>query len=132
MRLFIPIAAVLIMAGCAPPKMTWEQKESECGPVPSMSQAESAVDAWVQRSGLKDPSSAMVRDIQIGQCGGIQNGILNGGEWRYGWIIVFDVNAKNSYGGYTGYKRRYIIWNAGRSWWLNSVTGDDPLPPSVL
>lgn len=132
MRLFIPIAAVVIMAGCAPPKMTVEERENVCGYQPDQGQAEVAVQGWVDHGGLKDPSSAQVRDIQVLSRGGIQNGLLNGGEWRYGWIISFECNAKNSYGAYIGFRRRYLIWNKGQTWWLNSVTGDDPRAPSPM
>lgn len=50
-------------------------------------------------------------------------------RWVYGWVIMFEVNAKNSYGAYVGFRTRYLVWNNGRYNWLNSVTHDDPPMP---
>lgn len=50
-------------------------------------------------------------------------------RWVYGWVIMFEVNAKNSYGAYVGFRTRYLVLNNGRYNWLNSVTHDDPPMP---
>ena len=128
----LAVPGVVILMACAPPSMTAEQKSDQCGQRPDMDDAERAVQRWVQNSGLKDPFSAQTQNIRIGGMGGIQNGILNGGEWRFGWIVSFQVNAKNSYGAYVGWRPRYLLWNNGNSCWATSPTSTEPGPPSPL
>ena len=50
---------------------------------------------------LKDPDSAKIREDGVKR---------EGGEWVY-W---FSINAKNSYGGYTGYKNYGVILRNGK------------------
>ncbi len=33
-----------------------------------------------------------------------------------GWVVPIEVNAKNSYGGYTGYKRRLVPFKNGKAY----------------
>ena len=124
--------SLVILAACTPPTMTADERADRCGPEPTTDDAVTAVQGWVDNSGLKDPFSAQTRDVKVGWMGGIKNGLINGGEWRYGWTISFLVNAKNSYGAYTGWHPRYLVWNRGQCWWVNTITGDDPRPPSPL
>ena len=65
------------------------------------------------RTRLKDPDSALVRIVGEPRAV-VVNAVpmlTNGGA---GWRICAEVNAKNSYGGYVGYKRIYLLWNGGR------------------
>ena len=60
---------------------------------------------------LKDPDSAMVKLVGSPYPMVINKTMVtNGGA---GWWICAEVNAKNSYGGYTGYKHVFIFWRAG-------------------
>lgn len=75
---------------------------------------------------LKDPDSAKVRNVSnpIPNVVKYVPGITTGGV---GWSICGEVNAKNSYGGYTGYKWWWILVNQDRL-----VTYLDPsMAPSV-
>lgn len=65
------------------------------------------------RPRLKDPDSAQIRLLGTPKAMVIKAVpmMTNGGA---GWRICAEVNAKNSYGGYTGYKRIFVLWNDGR------------------
>ena len=62
---------------------------------------------------LKDPDSAKYQFRELTK-GYIKDGLIMGGKIHYGWIQVVDVNAKNSFGAYTGYQRKYIFFENGR------------------
>lgn len=53
-----------------------------------------------------------VQNIRMLECRSIFNGLLNGGGHTVGWEIDFDVNAKNSYGGYTGFQVKSVVRTA--------------------
>lgn len=66
-------------------------------------------------SSLKDPDSAQFRNGDLRK-GWVRDGLLRGGAYHFGWIYSVDVNAKNSFGGYVGYQKHYIlIQNGSRS-----------------
>jgi hypothetical protein len=50
---------------------------------------------------LKDPYTAVYR-FEAPRKGFAQDGALAGGKRHYGWIVPTWINAKNSFGGYTG------------------------------
>ena len=90
-----------------------------CGSVPTMAQAEWGVNYCVQNIGLKDPGSAQVRNIEIGGMHGQVN--IHGNV--YGWLVTFELNAKNSYGGYNGFKHMEVIMMDGgtRVWFSGYI-----------
>lgn len=61
---------------------------------------------------LKDPESARFQLIRPARPVVTGDSIFHKGG--AGWEICVNVNAKNSYGGYTGYRTTYILWNSGR------------------
>lgn len=61
---------------------------------------------------LKDPESARFQLIRPARPVVTGDTIFHKGG--AGWEICVNVNAKNSYGGYTGYRTTYILWNSGR------------------
>ena len=62
---------------------------------------------------LKDPYSAKYtfEEPRKGMC---KDGLLLGGEKHYGYIVPVTINAKNSYGGYTGNELHYFFFSEGR------------------
>jgi hypothetical protein len=58
---------------------------------------------------LKDPESAR---YQFGhpQKGWCKDGLIYGGKSHFGWIIPVRVNAKNSFGGYTGFQSYFFLF----------------------
>lgn len=117
-KTLIALIAVGSLAGCAPQMVRPEQ----CGDRPTLDQAQKAADLFVQKADWKDPDSVRVRGVRTGDCVTAQiGGLLTGGSRMTGWEVDFEVNAKNSYGGYTGFEgRRVLITPNGSVYW--SVT----------
>jgi hypothetical protein len=71
------------------------------------------VQVYISNQNWKDADSVKVRNIQSPGCVARQmGGLLNGGRRYVGWQIDFEVNAKNSYGGYTGFEPHWILKTA--------------------
>ena len=64
---------------------------------------------------LKDPDSAKYTFGEPRK-GMVQDGFLRGGTKYYGYIVPTEINAKNSYGGYTGGKLYYFMLSGGLVW----------------
>jgi hypothetical protein len=92
------LAASLILAGCAsyPTTPSAPVASAQAGPPPDRN---AVIVAYLNRV-LKDPESARVSDIHGPTFINIPGGLLAQGT--SGWGICFFVNAKNSFGGYTG------------------------------
>jgi hypothetical protein len=75
--------------------------------------AQQAAEAWLQLH-LKDGESAR------NQWGTVQRGyakdpLITGGDVHYGFMLPVMVNAKNSFGGYTGFELRVFFSDTDRS-----------------
>jgi len=89
------IAVFLLVALVACTTMSVSpDKEALCGPRPTEEQARRAVQGYVERVGLKDPSSAQVRDIRVEGPMSWYKGLIQGGGYSYGWQIAFELNAR--------------------------------------
>lgn len=64
------------------------------------------------RSSLKDPGSAQVENLRGPSRVTMKGSML--GPPQYGWGICANVNAKNSFGGYVGFRPVAMIWRDGR------------------
>lgn len=116
---FLLLSLALVIAGCASPLAKNEQ--SSCGQKPTDQQANESVQIFVSKGNWKDPDSVRVRNIDIVGCKAeMIGGLLNGGKRYIGWVINFEVNAKNSYGGYTGFEAQWVLREANgmTHWWV--------------
>lgn len=79
-------------------------------------------------SKLLDPYSAK---IEIGKPykAFSQNNKAAGGLVRYGWAVPVMTNAKNAYGGYTGYQPTYLIFEHGVMYDVTLLFGLGHLKP---
>ena len=104
----IVAASIAALCGCAstPPST------QSCGPQPSEEQVAGAVQAYLQNYPWKDPESVRFQNVRLQTCQSHWKGLANGGGYLIGWEIDFDVNAKNSYGGYTGFQLHSLILTA--------------------
>jgi hypothetical protein len=59
---------------------------------------------------LKDSGSAQYRRVGGPVPGRVQAPLITGGRTSEGWGFCYLINAKNSYGGYTGYQPYYFIF----------------------
>jgi hypothetical protein len=64
---------------------------------------------WSMPGRLKDPYSAVYR-FETPRRGFVKDGIFVGGKTHYGWIVSTWINAKNSFGGYTGAQLFYVMF----------------------
>lgn len=69
---------------------------------------------------LKDPETARIELARPPRAVVMANSALVPGG--AGWEICASVNAKNAFGGYTGYKSIFFLWNNGEL--LSYVDGD--------
>lgn len=105
-KFIFAVCLVGILAGCSPQMVRPEQ----CGVRPTIEQAQKAADLYVAKVDWKDPESVRVKGVRRGDCMTAQiGGLLTGGSRMTGWEIDFEVNAKNSYGGYTGFEGRRVL-----------------------
>jgi hypothetical protein len=108
----IVIAALFALTGCAFAPIS-PQEQSQCGARPTDAEMNAAVQTYIAKQDWKDADSVKVRNTQMPGCVAREiGGLLNGGHRYVGWEIDFEVNAKNSYGGYTGFQANSIIRTA--------------------
>lgn len=124
MRFWYYLTAIFICAGCATsgPNAGFQSppQDADFGVIPKVDDDVKAHFAMI----LKDPASAQFRKGHLGKAY-CNKGIAWGGNvvW-YGYAANVYVNAKNSFGGYTGFKPYTVIWNKDGS--INKhIAGDD-------
>lgn len=115
------VAAVVVLSGCAGPDVA-TMKAADYGPYPADYQA---VIADYHAHTLKDPESARVQYL-----GGPVKGYIKANpiarDATYGYLVCMDVNAKNSFGGYTGNERTAVFIRDGKVMrYVNASAGDD-------
>lgn len=105
MKGFAPaLAAVLV--GCATVTGDWSNVDP--GPKPDQTEAQQLAEAAI-RSTLKDPDSGQFKNwssLYKSYGGVLQNEPV--------WAICVDVNGKNSYGGYNGFKPWSVAFRGGK------------------
>jgi hypothetical protein len=104
------VVAGMALAGCAAMSLNPYQHalHATAGPEPDPARADEVVAEYLQRS-LKDPESVkQFRKISTQKTRWLR-GAINGGGSEEGWLICFELNAKNSYGGYTGLKTMGLV-----------------------
>jgi hypothetical protein len=117
-------AAVIFQVGCNLTP-TVIPAGVDCGPEPTPDQVQDAINIWVRNAGLKDPSSAQIQNVRVIGRSGMYKGLVNGGGHEYGWMIEFQVNAKNSFGGYVGFRTRHVLrMPNGRAMWQMEGIGE--------
>lgn len=98
------LTAIIFSGGCADTPL----KSEACGPQPTPQQIDETVKTYIANNNWKDPESVRYQNVRMQPCRAIWVGLVNGGRLT-GWEIDVDVNAKNSYGGYTGFQTREIV-----------------------
>jgi hypothetical protein len=106
------LAASLTLAACAatPPTPT-EVQQADYGAQPV--HYREAIAAYL-REQLKDPLSVQYGEISAPEKGffSTKMGLAYGGRTKraYGWLVNASINAKNSYGGYVGFKTYQFLF----------------------
>lgn len=109
------IAAAIVaifLGGCAATPSQDEFARADFGSPPA--RAERDIEAYFAVL-LKDPAAAEYRSISdpVRYWMRDQRGLVNGGDRiLYGWAVEAQVNAKNSYGGYVGFRTYRFLFRA--------------------
>jgi hypothetical protein len=130
-RLGLLLVAAVLGTGCWAhgPLDIWPRQssvvqaadEGRCGPEPTQAELEDVVRRFAA-SELKDPESARWRNLRA----------VRRGQWRangntmYGWFVMFELNGKNSFGGYTGFTSEVVLLEPSGTFWHSdqSMTGE--------
>jgi hypothetical protein len=121
MRVLAPMMiAMLLAAGCA---AQFERPDADAFGEPPRGY-EDAIRAYFETT-LKDPESARYKFGEPFKAHGNSGWMRGGGVTWVGYAVDVDVNAKNSFGGYTGYQR-YIVAFTGEQIY-RVVRADDPV-----
>lgn len=115
------IAAILLsvfLSACAMQPLSPEEAGA-AGARPTIAQAQNAAERYVNNRGLYDPGSAQIRNLQVGEPVAYNtSSVLQRKNIVYGYKITFDLNAKNRFGAYTGFKPQTIVREpGGRIYW---------------
>ncbi len=105
-----------LLSGCATVSKT-EIEQARFDPVPENIETLIKQDMGTR---LTDPYSA-VYEFDTPRRGFAQEGFAVGGKKLLGYIIPIQVNAKNIYGGYTGYKYEYYLWSGGQLYRITAL-----------
>lgn len=108
MRLIAAVTCAILLAGCATPTPR-EVTIFDAGPQPNDEQAKDVVLEFLQRN-LKDPDSLkQFKMLSSPRLATWYRGRSLGGGNDRGWLVCFEYNAKNSYGGYVGVKTDRVV-----------------------
>ncbi|QYY33554.1 hypothetical protein K2O51_31480 (plasmid) [Cupriavidus pinatubonensis] len=113
-RAFAVLVAAVSLSGCALPPSESELAAADYGSYP-MNYEEIIRDYMSSR--LKDPFSAQYQFQNSPQ-----RGFYGLGGAQYGFVVCALINAKNSYGGYTGARPAYFMIRDGAV--VNATIGD--------
>jgi len=120
----IILAACFLLVGCqtvSPQEIT----ALDPGLKPDQQAAETNVRGYLTTA-LKDYDTARINFHPVRK-GWQKDGSLRGGKLHAGWMLVVDVNAKNSYGGYTGFKRYWFFFEGGSMYHIEQFLIDNKM-----
>jgi len=110
--LIASIFTLLLLSACATGPPTREELSSaDYGSPISQQNAEAQAKQFLRRH-LKDPDSAIYEWNPVYR-GWMRDAPIHGGGLRFGYILYGNVNAKNSFGGYTGLKPYNFVFYDG-------------------
>lgn len=123
LRLLGVAVVSVFLIGCASGPPTAEQlANADYGTPISQVDAEAKATTWL-RSVLKDPESAQIDWGQV-EKGWARHAPIDGGGLIFGYKMDAQINARNSFGGYTGYKPYLFMFKDGE---LKNVWGQQTL-----
>ena len=123
------VIAVLFLAclcACASTPAAEKIATADYGDEISQIEAQAQAEKWL-KSHLKDPHSAQI-DWGVVQKGWTKDAPIQGGGFQFGYKLDVQVNAKNSFGGYTGYKPYIFLFFNGD---FKRIFGQDELDAGV-
>ena len=109
---FFPVLAFIALAGCASGPTAQDIASADYGSVIQQDEAENQIKSYFNRA-LKDPESARYGFSKV-EKGHVIGNAFQGSPLYVGYVVYAKVNAKNSYGGYTGDKGYLFLFQNGR------------------
>lgn len=108
------VTSLLFTGACGGPSQR-DLETADFGTLPAEQVYKAAIVDYFERT-LKDPASAQFKwgEPYKGYMGG--KGLTG---YHYGWVVPVEVNAKNSFGGYSGFKLYTFLLN-DETWQLRS------------
>ncbi|WP_336803624.1 hypothetical protein [Erwinia aphidicola] len=128
MRFFVSLVVSVMLAGCSTgPKLTDFPQAPSQNQIASANYGEIPANYKEQivkyaSSKLLDPYSAKI-EIGTPYKAYSQDNVAGGGLVRFGWAVPVMINAKNSYGGYTGYQPSRFIFDHGTMYDVTLIYG---------
>ena len=111
-RATVGVWILILVAGCASgPPTAEEYAKADYGAPIVQSDAEAKAQTFLKTS-LKDPATAQYEWGSVGQ-GYFRTAPIEGGKLLWGYRMEAKINAKNSFGGYTGYTPWYFLFKDG-------------------
>lgn len=115
MKRIIVLLFVLLLAACVTPPTQSEQATADYGTPITQADAQAQAKQEYFDKYLKDPSSAQYQWGQVKQAWYGVGIMANGnGNVDYGYVLDVNVNAKNSFGGYTGFITYRFMFHSGQ------------------
>lgn len=113
-QIITAFVSIVLLVGCASAPSQSEIDSIDYGPEPSREQIEKSVKS-LMGSYLKDPDSAKYEFSEVDpQRYYVKNtGIATDKKLYAGWRTIVRINAKNSYGGYTGFQYHQFLLRDG-------------------
>lgn len=111
-KIGILVVMAFALAGCASGPTPQDIASADYGSAIQQDEAESQIKSYFNRS-LKDPESARYGFSEV-EKGHIIGNAFQGSPLYVGYTVYAKVNAKNSYGGYTGDKGYLFLFQNGR------------------
>ncbi len=105
--LLLAVCAALL-SGCVTASAL---RSADYGPMPKQEDAKKQAITYLE-SILKDPDSARYQFVSLRK-GWLKDGGISG-KLHAGWMLDVQVNAKNSFGGYTGWETYRLLFVNGR------------------
>ena len=115
MRKILLVCLSIFLAACATQPTKEEALNADYGAMPTTADFVSTVESEIRRR-MKDPDSAKFQYPFHAQKGWYQPPF---GKRYFGWWTCGLVNAKNSFGGYTGFGYFLAVYNGGRVVYVN-------------
>lgn len=122
----ITFISILLSACASGPPTKKELADANYGSAITTEEAKEKAENFLSDR-LKDPNSAQYQWGNIYQ-GWIRHAPIHGGDLLFGYILDVNVNAKNSFGGYVGFKPyRFVFYNGN----IKTVYGQQQLDGGV-
>ena len=110
-KIGILVVMAFALAGCASGPTPQDIASADYGSVIHQDEAESQIKSYFNRS-LKDPLSAQYTFSEVKK-GYMIGNAFEGKPLYAGYVVMASVNAKNSYGGYTGAQSYHFLFQSG-------------------